>query len=231
MNDYQELEKRVGYSFKKKDLLKEALTHRSYLNENPSWGVGHNERLEFLGDAALELASTEILFKKFPDKEEGELTVYRSALVNAKVLATVAKEIGLGNIVVTSRGEGKEIAGRGKETVMANALEALIGAIYLDGGYAAAKTFVERFVMVKLEEVAAGGKDAKSLVQEKAQSEFKITPTYKVHKEEGPAHMPVFRVGLYFGDRQVSEGIGSSKQEAELNAANDWLSESIKKKK
>lgn len=223
---FKDLEKKINYSFKNENLIKEALTHRSYLNENPDWGIRHNERLEFLGDAVLELIVTEFLFQEFPKKEEGELTLYRSALVNTKTLALVSEDMGIDNEILMSRGEAKELSGRGREAMLANVCEAVIGAIYIDGGYASAKKIIERFVMSRLDDVvASGGKDAKSLVQEAAQSNFKVTPIYKVHKEEGPAHKPVFNVGLYFGDKLVSEGIGPSKQEAELMAADTWLKE------
>src|SRR3989338_3017394 len=210
--EFSKLEKKIGVVFKNKDLLKEALTHRSYINEKPKWGINHNERLEFLGDAILELIVTENIFKKFPKKEEGELTLYRSALVNSKMLGAIAYEIGLGDQILLSRGEAKESAkNRSKDKLAANAIEALIGAIYLDRDYEAAKKFVDKFVMPYLAKVEeAGGKDAKSLVQEIAQSEKKITPIYRVIDESGPAHDRTFTVGLYFGDELQSKATGSS---------------------
>src|SRR3989338_7802885 len=192
--EFSKLEKKIGVVFKNKDLLKEALTHRSYINEKPKWGINHNERLEFLGDAILELIVTENIFKKFPKKEEGELTLYRSALVNSKMLGAIAYEIGLGDAILMSKGEAKEsVKNRSKDKLAANAVEAVIGAIYLDSDYEKTKKFVERFVMAHLDEVAkGGGKDAKSLVQEMAQSEKKVTPIYKVFEESGPAHNRIF---------------------------------------
>lgn len=223
--DLSKLEKKIGCKFKDQDLLREAITHRSYLNEKTNWGVNHNERLEFLGDAVLELIVTDNLFRKFPKKEEGELTLYRSALVNAKMLGIVAGEIGLTDEILMSRGEAQESAkNRSKDKLAANAFEALIGAIYLDKDYDAAKDFVEKNVMPHLSSIEkAGGKDAKSLVQELAQSEKKLTPTYKVLEEVGPAHDKVFTIGLFFGDDMQSKAVGKSKQEAELEAARVWL--------
>src|SRR3989338_4037304 len=149
--DLTKLEKKIGVVFKNKDLLKEALTHRSYINENPKWGVNHNERLEFLGDAILELIVTEDIFKKFPKKEEGELTLYRSALVNSKMLGAIAYKIGLGDEILMSKGEAQEsVKNRSKDKLAANAIEALIGAIYLDKGYEKAEKFVLKFVMPHL---------------------------------------------------------------------------------
>ena len=228
--DLSKLEKKIGIAFKNKDLLKEALTHRSYVNENTNWDVNHNERLEFLGDAVLELIVTEDIFKKFPNKEEGELTLYRSALVNSKMLGAIAYEIGLGDSIFMSKGEAQEsVKNRSKDKLAANAIEAVIGAIYLDKGYDMAEKFVLKFVMPHLKEVEkGGGKDAKSKVQEIAQSDMKITPIYKVLEEFGPAHKRVFTVGLYFGDELKSKGKGVSKQEAELEAAREWLAAQTK---
>jgi len=221
-----DLQQKIGVKFKKTSLLKEALTHRSYLNENPSWRESNNERLEFLGDAVLELAMTEELFNRFPEKEEGELTIYRAGMVNTKNLAAVAKKIGLAEQILLSRGEAKSFAGRSRESISADAVEALIGALYLDQGYVKAKEFIDRFIVPGLDKVAKeGGKDAKSLVQEIAQSRHKITPSYKVLSEDGPAHDRTFRVGLYFNGDLKAEGQGNSKQEAETAAARKLLQE------
>ena len=223
--DLSELEKSINYRFKDKGLLKEALTHRSYLNENPSWGFSNNERLEFLGDAVLELASTEELFHRFPKENEGQLTSYRSALVNYQMLSEIARFLELGKFILLSRGEAKD-TGRARDVILANAFEALIGAIYLDSDYSSAKKFVnEKVVTARLEEVLKKGlyKDAKSLLQEKAQSEFKITPFYKVLSETGPDHAKIFEIGVYFGDKLMGTGSGLSKQDAELEAAKKAL--------
>lgn len=221
MNPLAELEKKIGIDFKNKELLREALTHRSYLNENPEYKDGNNERLEFLGDAVLELIVTDELFKIFPNKEEGELTAYRAALVNSKMLARVADTIGLANKIMVSRGEARELdKAKGRESISADAVEAVIGAIYLDSGFSSSKKFISKFIFPNIDEVIiSGGKDAKSLVQEIAQEKYKLTPTYKVLDETGPAHDRMFEVGLYFGSELKARGKGSSKQEAETNAA------------
>ena len=217
-------EKKIEYSFKDKDLLKEALTHRSYLNENPKWELPHNERLEFLGDAVLELIVTEELNNRYPDYKEGPLTGIRAALVNYVMMATVAKSADLEKYVMMSRGEAKD-KGRARDVILANAIEAVIGAIYLDGGYVPAKKFVMAFVLEHLEEVFKKGliKDAKSTLQEKAQSEFKVTPVYKVLEESGPDHNKVFRVGVYIGEKLLATGSGQAKQDAEVDAAKQAL--------
>jgi ribonuclease-3 len=186
--------------------------------------VPNNERLEFLGDAVLELAVTEELFKKFPNKEEGDLTVYRAALVNTRRLREIAGDIGIDKVILVSKGEARDLDGRGGEAVLADAVEAVIGAVRLDQGYEKAKEVVEKFVLVYLDEVVQnGGKDPKSLVQEIAQEKYRTTPIYKVLEESGPAHERKFRAGLYFGDELESEGEGASKQEAELDAAHKLL--------
>lgn len=223
--DLKILQNKIGLNFQNEDLFKEALTHRSYVNENASWPFKNNERLEFLGDAVLELVVTEELFSRFPKKEEGELTIYRAALVNSRMLSKVARHLELDKEILTSRGEFKDIVSGGGETILADGVEALLGAVYLDGGYAGARKFVRSFVMTRFEEVLRNGaKDAKSLIQEIAQDKYGLTPTYKVLEESGPAHERTFKVGLYFGEEMKSEGEGNSKQSAELNAAGKLLS-------
>ena len=219
-----DLEKRINYSFKNSKILQEALTHRSYLNENPRIGVSHNERLEFLGDAVLELAVTEDLYARFPQYEEGTLTSLRAALVNYQMMATVARSIELEKFIRLSRGEAKDL-GRAREVILANAMEALIGAIYLDSSYASARAFVFRIVMPNLQEIMDKGlyKDAKSLLQEKVQADFKLTPTYKLIEEKGPDHNKIFNMGVYFGEKLIANGDGPSKQEAEVVAAKNAL--------
>ena len=218
--DFSKLEERISYKFKDRDLLKESLTHRSYLNENPSWHLPNNERLEFLGDAVLELATTEELYNRYPDSQEGDLTSYRAALVNYQMMATIAKEIGLENLVLLSRGEAKDM-GRARDVILANAMEGLIGAIYLASDYLGAKKLVKVFVLSHLAEVIAKGlyKDAKSLLQEKSQADLKITPNYKVISEKGPDHAKIFEVGVFLNDKMVAIGSGQSKQDAEVEAA------------
>ena len=220
MNNLSQLEEKISIVFSNKDLLLQALTHRSYLNENPAFRVGHNERLEFLGDAVLELAVTEDLYAKFPDKPEGELTSFRAALVNAKMLAEVAGDIGLNEFLLLSRGEAKDV-GRARQYILANAMESLIGAIYLDQGYAPAKDFLMRILMPRLSEVLDKKlyKDPKSLFQEEAQERVSITPTYEVTREWGPDHDKHFVVGVYLAGELVAEGEGASKQTAQEEAA------------
>lgn len=228
--DSSSLEEKINYKFKNKNLLKEALTHRSYLNENPSWGKDflspHNERMEFLGDAVLELIVTEVLFKNYPRSSEGDLTSIRSALVNYQILADVSKDIVLKDYILLSKGEAKD-TGKARDVIVANAFESLIGAIYLDGGYEAAEKFINSFVMKRVAEVMEKElyRDPKSFLQEIIQEKMKITPTYDVLSEKGPDHAKIFRVGVYFGDKLITEGEGYSKQEAEVEAAKNALKE------
>jgi ribonuclease III len=218
--DISILEKKLGINFKKEDLLTEALTHRSYLNEFPKWRLPHNERLEYLGDAVLELLVSEELFDNFPKEPEGQLTVLRAALVNYQILAKVAESLGIQDFILMSRGERKD-TGRAREVILANAMESVIGAIYLDQGLEKTRTFVKKFVMKNLEDVlkTKSYKDAKSELQEIMQDKLKVTPTYDVLDETGPAHKRVFKMGVYFGDKLMASGEGPSKQEAELEAA------------
>lgn len=222
--DLSQLEKKLGVIFKNKNLLKEALTHRSYLNENPSWPLPHNERLEFLGDAVLELAVTEILFSRYPASPEGELTAIRSALVNYQMLADIAKNMELGDYVFLSRGEAKD-AGKAREVILANAFEAVLGAVYLDTDYKSAKNFIEKAVMIRLDEVIEKKlyNDPKSLLQEIVQEKLRVTPTYSVLSEKGLDHAKIFKVGVFFNGDLIAEGEGSSKQEAEVEAAKNAL--------
>lgn len=222
--DFSKLEQTIGYKFKNKDIAKEALTHRSYLNENPSWRLPHNERLEFLGDAVLELIVTEELYNRYPEYAEGQLTSLRAALVNYQMMAVVGREAGLEEVILMSRGEKKDL-GRARDVILANAIEAVVGAIYLDGDYKSVKEFIIKFVMVHLEEVLRKGlyKDAKSVLQEKIQKDLKITPTYRVLKEEGPDHARIFKIGVFFDDKLIAEGSGPSKQDGELEAAHNAL--------
>lgn len=232
MSDINKLEKKIGVIFKNSDLLKEALTHRSYLNENPRWNLPHNERLEFLGDAVLELATSNHLFKSFPGSPEGELTVYRAALVNYQSLAEVASDMSLDDYVLTSKGERKDQP-KAMEVILANAMEAVIGAIYLDQGYDAAEKFISENVLVKLPEIleSKSYKDPKSELQEIVQEKFRVTPSYQVLAEFGPAHEKEFTVGVYFGkDLPEAEGTGTSKQEAEVEAAKNALAKLPKQK-
>lgn len=220
----EKLESKIGVEFKNKDLLKEALTHRSFLNETQDWPLPHNERLEFLGDAVLELVVTENLFNNFPNYPEGKLTVLRAALVNYQMMAKIAAGFDLQNYMLMSRGERIDSM-KAKEVILANALEALIGAIYLDAGYEKAKVFIDHFILSHLQEILQNKtyRDSKSELQEFAQERYKITPIYRVLEETGPAHDKIFRIGVFFGDNLIAEGRGSSKQEAEVQAAKDAL--------
>lgn len=224
MIDFQKFEKKIGVIFKDKNLLRQAFTHRSYLNEKHSLSLSHNERLEFLGDAVLELITTEYLFHKYPEKPEGELTSLRAALVNTVMLSKTALSLGMNNFLLLSKGEAKDI-GKARQFILANSLEALIGAIYLDNGYETAKEFIENNILVNLEEVLEKNlwRDAKSFFQEKAQEVVGITPQYKVLKEWGPDHNKHFEIGVFLGSELVGKGEGLSKQEAEQNAALNGL--------
>jgi ribonuclease-3 len=224
MKDFSILEKRLGCTFKDKDLLRQALVHRSYLNENPGFALPHNERLEFLGDAVLELVVTEYLYQKYPNPE-GELTNWRAALVNAVMLSGIAGNLGLDDYLYLSRGEAKDVGTKARQFILANALEAVIGAIYLDQGMVEAAKFIHREVLVKLPEVLEHKlyMDPKSRFQELAQDKYGVTPHYSVLDEQGPDHAKLFRVGLYIGEELVAEGIGSSKQEAQVAAAEAGL--------
>ena len=224
MTRTDELEDTLGTRFQNHDLLLEALTHRSYLNEYPNWRLPHNERLEYLGDAVLELIVSEELFRRFPNWFEGQLTVLRAALVNYQMLARVAEEIRLEEFVLLSRGESKD-TGKAREVILANAMEALIGALYLDQGVETTKKFIDRFVLAHLEEVlrTKSYKDSKSELQEIIQEKLRVTPSYKVIEENGPAHKRTFTVGVYFGSELIARGEGLSKQEAELEAAKNAL--------
>ncbi len=222
--ELKKLEEKLGIHFKNEDLLTEALTHRSYLNEFPKWRLPHNERLEYLGDAVLELLVSEELFIQFPSYPEGQLTVFRAALVNYQILAKVAEGLGLQNFILMSRGEKKD-TGKAREVILANAIEAVIGAMYLDQRLEKLRPFVKKFVMSNLDEVlkTRSYRDAKSELQEAVQEKMKLTPTYKMLEESGPAHRRVFKMGVYFGEKFVADGEGASKQEAELAAAKNAL--------
>jgi len=218
-------EKILKIKFKNKDLLEQALVHRSYLNENPDFHLKDNERLEFLGDAVLELVVTDHLYANYPNSE-GELTNWRAALVNAKMLAQVASRLGINSYLLLSRGESKD-TGRARGYIMANAMEALIGAIYLDQGYDKVDKFIEREILKELSSIIKEKlyQDPKSRFQEEAQERVGVTPTYKVLKEWGPDHDKQFIVGVYLEKEEVAQGQGSSKQEAQEKAAQAALEE------
>jgi len=222
--DFSEFQKITGIVFKNKDLLTQAFVHRSYINENRSFGITHNERLEFLGDAVLELVITDFLYREYPEKPEGELTAYRSSLVNATTCADIATKIGMNNYLLLSKGESKD-TGRARQYILANTLEAFIGAIYLDQGYEKAKEFIEKEFTPLIHDIISAKSfiDSKSLFQEKAQEFEGITPSYKTIKESGPDHEKKFTVGVYIGKTLVGTGEGNSKQDAEQEAARNAL--------
>ena len=227
MDNISKLEKKIGIRFNNKDMLQQALVHRSYLNENPDFSLEDNERLEFLGDAVLEMVITEYLYQNYPNPE-GELTNWRAALVNAKMLAEVADRLEVNNYLLLSRGEAKDI-GRARQYISANAFEALIGAIFLDQGYEKVSQFIKKEILKKLPQIIKQKlyQDPKSCFQEKAQDGFGITPVYEVLKEWGPDHAKQFIVGVYLNQELIAKGQGASKQEAQEKAAEAGL----KKKK
>ncbi len=222
--DFSKFEEKAGVVFKDKSLLKQAFTHRSYINENRVLNLEHNERMEFLGDAVLELVITDFLYKRFADSNEGEMTALRSALVNADTCSLVAQKLGANEFLLLSKGETKD-TGRARQYILANTLEAIIGAIYLDQGYDAAKDFILTHIAPLTEEIVKGGAwiDSKSLLQEKVQEQVGITPLYKTAKESGPDHDKHFTVRVYVGDEMYGEGEGKSKQDAEQEAARNAL--------
>lgn len=222
--NFNEFEQYIGIVFKDKDLLKQAFTHRSYINEHRNSKLDHNERLEFLGDAVLELVITSYLFTKYPNKPEGDLTAFRSALVNTQVLSEIGFELNFNNYLLLSKGESKD-TGRARQYIMADTCEAIIGAIYLDQGYDVATKFIESYIIPKLKNVIKEGSwiDSKSLFQEKAQEHFGVTPSYETINEEGPDHDKHFTVGVFLKEEKIAEGKGKSKQEAEQVAAKNGL--------
>ena len=224
MPDFAQLASALGIAFADPALLAEALTHRSYLNEHREYAGSHNERLEFLGDAVLELAVTDFLFGKFPEKPEGELTAYRAALVNTVSLSETAQALGMNDYLLLSKGEAHD-TGRARDVILADALEAVIGAVYLDQGYAPAEAFIARALYGKIDGIIAqrAYQDAKSRFQELVQEKRGITPAYETLSEAGPAHDKRFTVGVFIGEEEIARGDGKSKQEAEQAAAQAGL--------
>lgn len=227
MENLSLLEKRLDIKFKDRNLLKQAFVHRSYLNEHPDFSLGHNERLEFLGDAVLELVTTKFLYNNF-DNPEGELTSFRSSLVNTKNLAKTAKELKINRYLYLSKGESKS-KGRSREVILANTFEALVGAIYLDQGFVQVEKFIHQHLLPYLEVVLKNKsyKDPKSKFQEIVQERFKITPNYRIIRESGPDHAKKFEVGVFLNEKMIALGIGKSKQEAELKAAEKALHKNL----
>lgn len=226
VKDFSKLEESLSLKFKNKNILIQAFCHRSFLNENQKFCPEHNERLEFLGDAVLELIVTEHLYQKYPKKPEGELTNWRAALVNAKMLSSLAKDLGFNDFLLLSRGEAKE-EGKARQYILANTFEAFIGALFLDQGYKVCQKIIKEYLIKRLPEIIEKGlyKDAKSRFQEEAQEKVGITPTYQVLKEWGPDHEKHFIIGVFLGKDLVAKDEGSSKQEAEEAAAKKALQE------
>lgn len=223
MAELKSLEKNIQIEFNNQDLLKQALVHRSYLNENPGFSLQDNERFEFLGDAVLEMVVTEYLYQNYPNPE-GDLTNWRAALVNAKMLTKVSDRLGINDHLLLSKGENKD-TGRARRYILANALEAIIGAIYLDQGYEKAKEFIEKEILKELPEIIKQGldRDPKSSFQEEAQERVGLTPTYDVLEEWGPDHAKNFIVGVFLDKEEIAHGQGVSKQEAQEKAAKEAL--------
>lgn len=221
--DLSIFEKSINVCFINKNILKQVFVHRSYLNENPDFELGHNERLEFLGDAVLELVTTEFLYNEY-DNPEGELTNWRSALVKGKMLAEIAKKININDYLCLSKGEAQSV-GKARDLILANAFEALIGGIYLDQGYQVAQTFIKSNLLVRIDEIINNKLyiDAKSNLQEILQAQEQVTPKYKVIREYGPDHDKQFEVGVYFNKKLLASGHGASKQSAERDAATNAL--------
>ncbi len=228
MKDFSKFEEKIGIVFANKELLRQAFTHRSYINENHGVVSGHNERLEFLGDAVLELVTTEELYGKFPSKSEGDLTSIRAAMVNTNSISEAAKKMGADDFLLLSKGEAKD-TGKARGYILANTFEAIVGAIYVDSGYENAKKFIAEALFGQVDQIIKNKSyiDSKSLVQEKAQEVIGVTPSYGVLSETGPDHDKNFTIGIYFGEEKISEGKGKSKQEAEQDAARNAL---LKKK-
>ena len=222
--DLQKFQKIINVDFVDEKYLLTAITHRSYLNEHREATWDHNERTEFLGDAVLELVATDFLFKKYPEKPEGELTAVRAAIVNTVSLAAASEVMGINDFLLMSKGEAKDV-GRARQYILANAFEACIGAIYLDQGYDAAQEFIAGRLFAKTEEIVKERlwQDAKSRFQELAQEHTSITPSYETVSQEGPDHDRVFTVGVFLKKEKIAEGDGRSKQEAEQVAASSAI--------
>ncbi|MCA9362174.1 ribonuclease III [Candidatus Kaiserbacteria bacterium] len=224
--DLSQLQGVLGVQFAEIAILRSAITHRSYLNEHREANWDHNERLEFLGDAVLELVVTDYLYHKYPEKPEGELTAVRAALVNTISLACASEQLGINDFLLMSKGEAKDV-GRARQYILANAFEACIGAIYIDQGYDAAQAFIAARLFPRTDEIVRKRlwQDAKSRFQELAQEHASVTPTYETIDQEGPDHDRIFTVGVYLRKELIAEGKGRSKQEAEQQAAEQAIEE------
>jgi len=225
-DELQQLEQSLGVTFANKDVLRQALVHRSYLNEHPDFRLSHNERLEFLGDAVLELVVTEYLYLHY-SQPEGDLTNWRASLVNAKILSEIAATLGVNDFLYLSKGEANDKHTKARGYILANTFEAIVGAIYLDQGWDASKGFIERCVLSKLGYIIEHKLylDPKSRLQEASQDRLGKTPRYEVISEDGPDHNKEFVVGVFIGNDKIAEGKGTSKQEAQVDAAQNALEE------
>ena len=223
--NFSAFQKKIGITFKNNNLLRQAMVHRSYLNENPNFELGHNERLEYLGDAVLELIVTDYLYTTFPEATEGDMTNWRASLVNSKMLSDIAKPLDIDSLLYLSRGESKDSEGKARQYILTNALEATIGAIYLDRGYTYAEKFIKKYIIPHLTTIIEKRLDVdpKSRFQELAQEKIKITPHYEVLEENGPDHAKKFAIGVFLGKERIATGEGTSKQEAQVDAAQNAL--------
>lgn len=224
MEKYSNFEKKFNLNFKNKSLLEQAFIHRSYINENKGLDLDHNERLEFLGDAVLELVVTKFLFEKYPKTKEGVLTAYRSSLVRTESISAAARKMGMNDLLKLSKGESRD-EGKARDYILANTFEAFIGAVYLDQGYNAAKEIIANTLFGNIEQVIEEGtwKDAKSHVQELSQEHYGETPRYELISAVGPDHDKHFAMAIYFGDKKIAEGEGNSKQKSQQDAATNAL--------
>lgn len=231
-NNYKTLEKTLGTTFNNQDLLLTSLTHRSYLNEHKDENLVNNERLEFLGDAVLELIISVHLFETYPERPEGELTSFRSAVVRTESLAEASKELGVGQYLRMSKGEF-ESGGSDKDYLLANTYESVLGAIYMDKGYEECKKFVFKTLVPKIADIVKNRSDidSKTKIQELIQYQYKVTPTYDVLNENGPDHDKTFTVGVKIEDELIGKGQGTSKQKAEEEAATEGIKFLLKKHK
>jgi len=222
--NFKDFEDKINIYFNDPALLRHAFTHRSYINEHRGGKREHNERMEFLGDAVLELVITKFLYDKYPEKPEGELTAVRAALVNTTSISVAATALMMNDYLLLSRGEAKD-TGRARQYILANTFEAVIGAIYLDQGYEVAMGFIQKSLFHLTDDIVKHQLwiDPKSKFQEKAQEHTGVTPTYEVLGEEGPDHDKQFNVGVYIGKEMIAKGAGKSKQEAEQEAAKSAL--------
>lgn len=218
--ELKELESLLGVTFKNKNLLKTALTHRSYLNESSENDLKNNERLEFLGDAVLELITTEYLYERYPERPEGELTSFRSALVKTTSLSETSLDLNIGDFIMMSRGE-EVTGGRTRPYILANTFESILGAIYIDQGYDVAKTFVTNKLLPKTTAIIENRLDidSKSRLQELSQEILNFTPVYDLVSSKGPDHDKNFLMAVKIKGKVFGEGNGKNKQEAEQNAA------------